>query len=503
MKGEKRNLSSSKISEISRSLSLIDDSRVPLGYLTVEAANLLGLKEVLKLKVRKIIAEAAQQISEHYPAWYFPQTRELAFTQVPTLVKDELSSKEGKLEISTHEVQKLIRVCELATLKHELEHNAKSLKEGHYYFGKRYDLLANSLEFLENESVAFLIDGIIGALSTSRGSSLPQEYLGVKAQEEYISSAIGFRLAVFRDQAKNRFLALDSTDSSGIKQQRCIECQYLLPFIAHKESENWDIPISEWDFTVGASSSRVDSDGFTWRGINLFPNAVWLAAASTCKKEINEADDQRELLFQKVREIVPYRQRQPSTQPIIRDVTNIEIASFQPEDFEKSFLDTFIRIHLEDKKYFVFPLLLDPRIRRALDGCYIVWRPGGERLLCMTNEALVQDESSKRIAIGVYQLMDSLCSPVLYALHDVRHCQDSKVCPVFRAIVDKRRVPYNEWGTLRGYGLAGVARFLEKLHGEIESDYQWLMKELNHRGEKLAEQWRAKYHSFKSSEFSK
>lgn len=358
------------ISRVSYELCKTDDKRAPLRYMSRELSNVLELEPVADMPVQGSMLMTAAKKSRRNPAWYNPQMREFVFSDIGDAVAEKFSNGE-RIEASKEQIWKLVRYFEGSTIRHELAHYEKTLSENHYYRTAHCDLQSAALDFLSTGSIASVREGVICAFSTVANSIFPQEFLGVSAQEEYLSGLLNRRIADFRDCAEQRFLAYEDSGDAEIKRERCRECEYLLPFIAFKEFQNWDIPIRSLDFKI-VLRNELNIVNEAKEVFIMKPDWVWLAAATTSKKEINQAGNQVELLLQKVLGMSPQQVKQTylgysSTQSAIDSVV------MNQQSYAKRYFGLLTRLV---KEYDLIRPYADPRIRQTLDGCYIIWELG-------------------------------------------------------------------------------------------------------------------------------
>jgi hypothetical protein len=363
----------------------------------------------------------------------------------------------------------------------------ESMKENHYYSPRRYDLFTAALDFLfSNISLREFEDIILNAPRATLGSSFPQEFDAVKGQERYLSVLSKERIDAFSTRARQIFLSYEQSSDSYSRNLRCAQCQYLLPFIISKEFKNWDVNIENVDFEV----AYIEKKKGELRSVHevgtpgLDPNSVWIAAATTPKDQIKRASDQKALLLETVREMVP---ASLLMEQCGLDGTKSEpVVYMKPEDFTFHYNQILKLKILESGDHWAFPLLFDERIRKTLDGCFLIWELHGKRFLYMTKEALNQSQSVREIVVGLYRLMDTICTPIIYNAKVVQKCQGNKTCPVFKAIIDKRKISVftdNPVFHIPRY----ISDYLETMKNDLPSQFSWLFKRLNSLGSKIAQ----------------
>lgn len=469
-----------KLRELAEIINFADDSRVSLSYITDPLVKQLGLKKVKRLRVRREMLMQALERSKTQPAWFNPITREMVLSdcweKIDTAV-EETFPKPTK-DLMKVAKWKLKRLLSLTEVNHELKHDERTLTEKHYYLPIKLDLLNHCLLYLQSEiTQRDFLEGISASNSFIAGSSFPQECSAIRTSDKLLKT-VNPEFEGVAETAEEKFKLYEEAGSVKSVRKRCMKCTYLLPFMLEKKQEGWNIPIKKLDFNIADFGIPPAQ-----------PNTIWLAAATTRRQDLEEFRDHYSLLLEKmfvidqdvkkeVKEQEKNFQRLHKPTIISHDLL-IEIDRAKPRVMQKHqiFNNWLIHVSSREKSYYT-PISLDHGLRKVLSGCYIVWVIGGDRWLCLTKEATNQDGRLVKLAIALYEIFDTLCTPLLYSMPFIPGCVGSRKCPVLKAITE---------GTPRlllRY-LVGVRRELRILKQvdfwktELLPEFDWLFDDLS------------------------
>jgi hypothetical protein len=480
----------SELRDLAEIVNFANDTRVPLGYVTEAVVKQLGLRWVRKLNVDREMLIRAIEIANSTEAWYNPLQRELVATQITGRIDQAVdgvfseackSVLDGELlESLLRKKRKLKRILGWSYAAHEERHVKKTQSEVHYYFPLTLIAIATCLRWLKSDGSAKTLWARISYLATQiRYASFPQELLAQRTSDGYLKSVIP-HYATTEEIAEIEF-------KQRSPQRRCAQCDYLMPYVLLPKLREWSVPIEEIDhqLTVPTGSTGRSIDSLSV----VFPNSVWLVAATTSTDELQKSRDHENLLLQKCDAV---RGRRPEWDSIRKRKGRLELEA-EAGVLMASPLDEKVRIMDREQilEYWtslnsIEDLPLHKGLTKVLGGCYIVWTINGHRGLYLNDQALAQKEDLVKLGISLFDLFDRLCSPILYSTSFSMDCCGREKCPVLKAVEDGNP-------TLLDHYFAGDITPPSKalldqsdlLKTELLGQYGWVFNKLDQLAQKI------------------
>lgn len=453
-------------------LSTAEDAKVPLHYITKQVLRRLNLERISELPVSEDMLQ--QALTSKRRVWYLPETREIV---VNDLQKVFANTKLTPIN------QDRLRLLNDSTVVHELVHDKVTSKEYHYY---KRNLLVRPIEALQyifgEKSLDSLVHEAYIIATRVEEASYPQEWEAISQQEEYLVTKLGRtwnKISPFRNPRKK----LKELEDTRLEQG--FTCKYLLPFIMEEEFKKMGITMKDLGFRMVYRGVDRGPKGEVYSGpMCVAPDMVWVAASTIEENKIEQGDFQNILIeriignLKSAKYIGPLREQ--------HQVSIEEVYFSNREAFWKEWLNSYFKKHWNGSNYSLFAIMFGKRLQKVLDSMYIVWEVGHGRWLCANQKILDYEEPSLiKTAKGLMELCDEIFTPLLYTIYLRRTCAEKPKCSIFKAIVDKTRIPWQILPSDR-YVPDDFVKHLETDRGELAFKYKWLWNEANKLGKKLA-----------------